>query len=114
MLVGALLGTCLVGSVAAGRYYRHGPWYGSSVGVVVGIPLGWPYYAGGFYDWPYYAPARTVVVEREPTVYVERGASDQGGGGEGWWHYCHNPKGYYPYVKKCPGGWERVAPNPSD
>ena len=23
-----------------------------------------------------------------------------------------SPKGYYPYVKECPSGWERVPPAP--
>jgi hypothetical protein len=30
-----------------------------------------------------------------------------------YWHYCRNPEGYYPYVKKCPDGWLQVAPQPS-
>ncbi len=29
------------------------------------------------------------------------------------WYYCDNPKGYYPYVQQCPGGWSQVAPRPS-
>jgi hypothetical protein len=116
LLAMTTVGTAQAGGGYYGRHWHGGHWGDSSVGVVVGVPLGWPYYAGGFYDWPYYPPARTVVVEQEPTVYIERGASasDGGDGGDGWWHYCHNPKGYYPSVKKCPGGWERVAPNPTD
>jgi hypothetical protein len=102
---------------------RHGHWGGSSVGVVIGVPPAWPYYGlgswpyrgGGLYGWPYYAAPPAVVVERTPPVYVERGsAAADDDGGEGWWHYCRKPEGYYPYVKKCPGGWETVAPNPSE
>jgi hypothetical protein len=29
-----------------------------------------------------------------------------------YWYYCHNPEGYYPYVKKCPSGWMKVVPSP--
>jgi eukaryotic-like serine/threonine-protein kinase len=28
------------------------------------------------------------------------------------WSYCHNPVGYYPYVRSCPGGWTPVVPPP--
>ncbi|MFZ6778433.1 hypothetical protein ACO0LD_16530 [Undibacterium sp. Ji83W] len=24
------------------------------------------------------------------------------------WLYCHQPDGFYPAIKSCPGGWERV------
>ncbi|QWF69708.1 hypothetical protein KEF85_10000 [Methylomonas paludis] len=27
-----------------------------------------------------------------------------------FWHYCKKPKGYYPYISNCPGGWELVEP----
>lgn len=29
-----------------------------------------------------------------------------------YWYYCRNPKGYYPYVNACPGGWQKVTPTP--
>jgi len=28
------------------------------------------------------------------------------------WYYCEAPKGYYPYVASCPGGWRPVSPTP--
>ncbi|SDX98217.1 hypothetical protein [Nitrosomonas sp. Nm33] len=30
-----------------------------------------------------------------------------------YWHYCRNPEGYYPYVRKCPDGWVKIPPEPS-
>jgi len=27
-----------------------------------------------------------------------------------YWYYCAESKTYYPYVKECPGGWQRVTP----
>ena len=30
------------------------------------------------------------------------------------WDYCEKPEGYYPPVKECPVGWQRVEPQPSD
>jgi hypothetical protein len=29
-----------------------------------------------------------------------------------YWYYCAAPKGYYPYVASCPGGWRPVSPIP--
>jgi hypothetical protein len=30
----------------------------------------------------------------------------------GWWYFCPGANGYYPYVRECPGGWQRVSPQP--
>jgi len=31
------------------------------------------------------------------------------------WYYCHNPDGFYPSIKACPSGWQRVpAQAPAD
>ncbi len=75
------------------------PWY-----------YGPPYYAP--YYHPYYPPP-LIVVPATPPVYIERG--DEPGASPlapGYWYYCAKPKGYYPYVKQCPGGWQQVAPQP--
>lgn len=32
--------------------------------------------------------------------------------GAQWWYLCSNPRGAYPYVRDCPGGWERVPAQP--
>ena len=109
-------------SEAGGRYWGpwgHGHyWRGTSVGVVVGVPLGGAYLAPGpYYDWPYTWPTRTLVVEAPKPVYVERdsvpsqGLTDIEAGGD-WWYYCREPKGYYPDVPRCPKGWETVPPRP--
>lgn len=29
-----------------------------------------------------------------------------------YWYYCPNPSGYYPYVPRCFGNWERVPASP--
>jgi hypothetical protein len=29
-----------------------------------------------------------------------------------YWYYCAAAQGYYPYVKECPGGWQKVLPQP--
>ena len=34
--------------------------------------------------------------------------------GTPWWYLCSSPRGAYPYVRECPGGWERVPAVPPD
>jgi hypothetical protein len=58
------------------------------------------------YPYPYYA-APPVVVEPEPQVYVEPPPVPPA---QSYWYYCEAPKGYYPYVAQCPGGWIQVVP----
>jgi hypothetical protein len=59
---------------------------------------------------PYYAYPPVVAVPTAPPVYIQQ---QQPQPQINYWHYCRNPEGYYPYVKKCPDGWLQVAPQPS-
>jgi hypothetical protein len=46
-------------------------------------------------------------------VYVERDAGavqTPPPPPEQWWYWCASARGYYPYVKSCLEGWQRVAP----
>ena len=93
---------------ASAHAWHHG---GPRVGVYFG-PGYWyppPYY----YYPPYYPPV--VTVPATPPVYIEQGnarpASPQTQE-QSYWYYCADAKAYYPYVKQCPGGWQRVAPQP--
>jgi hypothetical protein len=68
------------------------------------------YYRSPYYGYPsYYQRAlpstQIVYVQREEIKPVQPQAN--------YWHYCRNPEGYYPYVKKCPEGWLQVAPQPA-
>jgi hypothetical protein len=87
---------------------RRGHRSHSHFGLHIGVPL--------FWNWPppYYAyPPPVVVAPSPPPVYIERGYDDAApAGGQGYWYYCRGPEGYYPYVRECPGGWERVATTP--
>ena len=31
---------------------------------------------------------------------------------QGDWYFCANSNAYYPYVRECAGGWQRVPPTP--
>ena len=98
-----------------GRFHPH---FRSRVVIIVGAPFFAPfYYPAPYYyspyPYPYYYPP-VVTVPASPPTYIE-----QGGGGQAaptqsqaYWYYCTDAKAYYPYVKDCPGGWQRVAPQP--
>jgi len=86
-----------VASPGHGHHHRR-VFVGGAVGF--GYPWGWwgppPYY----YYYPVAAP--------EPVTYIEQ--ADAAGLPDRWWYYCESSTSYYPYVKECPTGWERVPP----
>jgi len=121
------------GSHGGGGYHGGGGHHGGhnhgghwSVGVSIGGPGywggywgGWPWYGPAYYPYGYYPayyPA-PVVVQQQPTTYIEQPApqpAQQQQSAVGYWYYCANPGAYYPYIKECPAGWQRVAPQPSN
>jgi hypothetical protein len=99
----------VLGIVMSASAFAHGPRHGgrASFGFYFGAPAFW------YYPPPYYYyPAPVVVAPSSPPVYVERGspqpAPEQA---ESYWYYCPETSTYYPYVKQCPGGWQRVVPH---
>jgi hypothetical protein len=80
-----------VGGVAPG-------WWGPAYPYPRYYPYSYPYYPN-----PYYVPAPVVIAE-QPAL------SDPGPEQNSYWYYCENPRGYYPYIKSCPGGWMKVVP----
>ena len=123
------------GASSHGSYYRgsHGGYYGYprvSVGFAFGGPAywwgypgwgyaGWGYpgwdYAGYYYSPPYYYYPQAVGVPAEGMAYIERSDAPSPPVQQSqdyWWYYCPEAKAYYPYVKQCTGGWQRVSPTP--
>ncbi len=98
--VGLAVGVALVPSSAAARVI-----VGFGFGVPV-VPAPW-YYAPPpvVYAPPpvVYAPPPVVVQPAQP-AYVSQPNPN--------WYYCDNPKGYYPYVATCNGGWRQVPAQP--
>jgi hypothetical protein len=100
----------------------HGGHHGSRVGVYIGAPVlgfGYPYpyygYPGyGYEGYGVYGPSTTIVTTpAQPPVYIEQqSAATTGPASDGNWYYCHNPDGYYPYVKQCADGWQRIPAQP--
>ena len=81
-----------------------------------------PVWVGPYLGYPYYTPpvvvepSPPVVVQPSPPVVVQPPAPqvyaqpDDRAGHD--YYYCESVKAYYPYVKECPQGWTRVAPQP--
>lgn len=100
---------------------HHGSTHGHArVGVVIGVPWtgSYPgyYYPDYYYPFTYSYSYPPVVVLPSPPVYIEQNTApptnvQQGGY---WWYYCQSTRAYYPYVKECPQGWQRVSPQPPD
>lgn len=90
-----------------------------------GVP--WPgYWAPRFYYPPaysyyyddYYVPPAVVVQRRDPPQYIERSdiegtpPASQVQPEQNWWYWCAASQKYFPYVKECEGGFQRVPPQP--
>lgn len=74
--------------------------------VFIGLPLYYyppalPYL---YYPSPVVAPSAPVYIEQVPDQMAPQQSS--------YWYYCPSSNTYYPYVKDCPEGWQRVAPQP--
>ena len=87
----------------------------AGVGLYLGVPYSYPYYPFPYYPYSYYPPP--VVVAPEPAqslVYIEQvpSVTQQILPESYYWYYCEKSETYYPYVKECPSGWQRVSPTP--
>jgi len=81
-------------------------------GVFIGAPF-YPWYYPPYY-YPYYPPA-VVAAPAAPPTYIEQGGAQAAPAqqSQGYWYYCAESKTYYPYVKECLAGWQRVTPQPA-
>ena len=87
-----------------GFSFRSSIWVGPGWWGPWGYPYSYPYY-------PYYAEP-PVVIEKQAPVYVQPNRQQEE---SDYWYFCTKPQGYYPYIKRCPGGWLKVVPSsPSD
>ena len=114
--IALFLALVLVGAAVTESAFAHGGRVRARVGVFVGVPIGigWPYwyYPGYPYYYPPY-PSQVVVVPSQPQTYIQQEGAQPAPESQGYWYYCADSQAYYPYVKECPRGWQRVAPRPS-
>lgn len=88
-----------------GGHFGHRGGHGG-FSVFVGPGLLWPGWWGPYPYYPYY-PAPPVIVQQPSELYVQPNPQVEE---PGYWYFCQEPQGYYPYVKKCPKGWMQVVP----
>jgi hypothetical protein len=106
----------VAGVIASEPVQAHGR---SRVSIGLGFGFGYPYWGSPWgpwgpwgYPYPYYGAP--VVVQHAPVTYIEQNSSAPSApaADAGWWYYCDQSRGYYPYVRECPTGWQRVPPTP--
>ena len=103
------------GHGGGGHYGGRG---GFSIGFYGGYPYyGYPYYRDPFfygYGYPYYSSPVIVTTPATPPTYIEQAppAAQNQELPAGYWYYCQNPAGYYPYIKECQEPWQQVEPTP--
>jgi len=101
--------------------YGHGWGGGARWGVSIGLPLYWPGYYPGYYPYAYpyaYAYPGPDYAYPGPAIpplagYVEPSVPQAAPSPSGAdWYFCAGSNAYYPYVRECPGGWQRVPSTP--
>ncbi len=91
----ALIGGAILYDVTRPHYYQPDPYY--------------------YQPAPVYIQPQQVYVQPAPVYsYAPPAPSYQQAPAAAAqsWYYCDSAKGYYPYVKVCPGGWEQVPATP--
>jgi len=108
---------------SGGGHPHSGFSHRGNVRFFVGGSFFWPwFYYPPYYSYPpnyydpayyYYPPDYSPMAVTPSPVYVEEGSTPPAPvAPQSYWYYCANSKTYYPYVKECPAGWQRVSPQP--
>lgn len=105
------------GGFGHGHAFHHGHGGGRfNVGFFYGPSFGYGYGYYPNYGYPYYPyysyPSTVVTVPTQPPVYIERTPESASGNADGFWYYCSDPDGYYPYVRECHHAWRPVPARP--
>ena len=92
------------------RYHGRYGWWWNTNGA-------WFFYDQPVYPYPGYASDfyySDDYADNGDGGYANPGYGPEPGDSGGYWYYCNNPAGYYPYVKSCRGPWRAVTPTPQD
>ncbi|TRZ68753.1 MAG: hypothetical protein D4S02_03230 [Rhodocyclaceae bacterium] len=101
---GFLLGSAIVYSAMQPRTVYYGP-------PVTYLPYGPVTTVGqAYYVDPIYVSPPVASIPPPPQGSSQ--ISALGLPGSEWWYFCKDPNGYYPYVRECQSGWEKVSPTP--
>lgn len=113
LLAGVTLAVATVAAAgAADAAWVHRGFYGPRV--FIGPSIGFGLYAPYYYPPVYYAPPPVVVQQgyaAAPAAPAPEAAAPAAT--PGYWYYCNNPQGYYPYVRQCDAQWQTVPANPA-
>src|SRR5450830_893346 len=118
-----LVGVSVSGTAFADRGHGHGGRGHVGVGLYFGMPYSYPYYGSPYYGSPYPCPYSyyppVVVTPAQPPVYIEQQNAQPtpqqvtpAAAESYYWYHCDKPEGYYPYIKDCPDGWQKITPTP--
>ncbi len=101
-------------ALAQRHWHGHGWGGGPHWGISIGVPLYWPGFYPGYYPYPYAYPGPIYTYPAPSAEYVERGVPQAAPAQprEESYYYCADSKSYYPYVRECPSGWQRVPVQP--
>jgi len=93
-----------------GGYWHHG-WHDGRRGWWWLVGGAWYYYPAPVYPYPSpYVPGTVVVAPPQPAQPAAPPAPARAP--VAYWYHCEKPTGYYPYVRRCPGGWTKVPAKP--
>ena len=114
--LGLALGAALVGLAYYSRPAYSYPAY-SYPGPVYSYPGSAYAYPGHAYTYPGPAYAYPGPAVAPSAGYVEQGYSQAAPPQvqpqpQGDWYFCADSNAYYPYVRECPEGWQRVPSTP--
>lgn len=102
--------------------HRHYGYYGYYPYVftpfVFGLNYQYDYYGRYGYDPRYYPgyayPVSSGFTSDSPeATRVESDGAGQPEMDRYHSYYCHKPEGYYPFIKTCPAGWQKIDPPPA-
>ena len=85
---------------------HHDSGYRSHFSFSLGFPLYWQPYSYYRYN-PY---PTTVVIERQPPVFIQQSTPPAQPAASNYWYFCPDTKTYYPYTQTCPSNWLQVVP----
>jgi len=110
-LIIALLGLIPASSVWARGGHHFGGFGGYGGYGYRGYGYGYPGYGYGYPGYGY-GYRGGYGGSYPPVIYIEQQGNTRATikPQTNYWHYCSNPEGYYPHIKKCPGGWMQVVP----
>ena len=108
MFLFAAVAALLVAGVAP--VYAHG---GVRAGIWIG-PVWGPWWGPSYYSYyyPYYYGYGPPVMQQPAPAYDYNQPAPPAQEQPYYWYFCPDAKAYYPYVKQCPGGWQKVIPSP--